>query len=411
LVRVLLRVLPTLMLPLVAACGSSVLSGHGDGGPGARPDGSIASEGGPAPEDGSSPQDGSGPRDGGGPQDGDGPQDGNGSQDGSGPQDGGTSVTIRPGAKGMNGTLEEFGLSDQELAAHLDDMHDLGVEWIRCPMTWDEIQPDSRDSFSFARVDRYVAAAQSRGMQVLGILAFTPEWARPGGTDMFYGPTDPTDFASYAGATAAHFAPLGVHAWEVWNEPNIQVFWTPAPSPTAYTQLLRASYQAIKQADPSSVVVSAGVAPAGTDGTNYSPVDFIQAMYDAGGGAYLDAVGHHPYTFPDLPSVNGYWWQAMYTGDPNIRGIMTAHGDANKRIWMTEFGAPSAGGDGVGTDGQAAQVQDGYATAASETWAGPLFYYQHRDWCNTASDSECFFGLVAYDGSHKPAWATYQAVP
>lgn len=41
---------------------------------------------------------------------------------------------------------------------------------------------------------------------------------------------------------------MGVHAYEVWNEPNIVNFWAPGPDPARYTQLLKLAYPAITAA-------------------------------------------------------------------------------------------------------------------------------------------------------------------
>ena len=53
------------------------------------------------------------------------------------------------------------------------------------------------------------------------------------------------------------------------------------------------------------------------------------------------------------------------------------------------------------------------AEAASARWAGPVFWYNHRDFCHYApdADSECFYGLKRFDGSRKPAFDKFRAAP
>ena len=50
-----------------------------------------------------------------------------------------------------------------------------------------------------------------------------------------------------------------------------------------------------------------------------------------------------------------------------------------------------------------------YTLWKSYAWAGPLFTYTFRDNGTSTSTRENFFGLVRYDLSHKPAYASYQA--
>lgn len=76
-----------------------------------------------------------------------------------------------------------------------------------------------------------------------------------------------TDLNSYS-ASYAHFvaevAALGADAIEIWNEPNIDREWPAGMIHGAnYTQLLAASYTAIKARAPNTIVISAGPAPTG----------------------------------------------------------------------------------------------------------------------------------------------------
>ena len=77
-----------------------------------------------------------------------------------------------------------------------------------------------------------------------------------GGGDAHDG-SGPGDYARFAAAAARHYAPLGVQAFEIWNEPNTSASWT-NPSPAAYARVLKAAYPAIKAVDPSGIVVHRG---------------------------------------------------------------------------------------------------------------------------------------------------------
>jgi hypothetical protein len=76
---------------------------------------------------------------------------------------------------------------------------------------------------------------------------------------------------------------------------------------------------------------------------------------------------------------------------------MTVHGDGDKKIWMTEFGAPTSAptAEGVSQEEQAKQILDVLAGVAATGWSGPAFIYSIRD-LDTANpdDREDNFGAL-----------------
>lgn len=209
------------------------------------------------------------------------------------------------------------------LGKDLDAIAGTGAEWLRIDINWAQVQAGGPTSYNWTALDRLVQRASARGISVLGGIMYTPGWARPSGTDATYGP-DPAKFAAFAKVAAAHYSALGVHAYEVWNEPNTKSFWTPSPNVGDYTRLLKAAYPAIKGADPQATVLSGGTAPAPDHGTSYSPVSFLKGIYTNGGGGSFDAVSHHPYcweTYPGDPQAWSSWYQ-MHGTNPSLRSVM-----------------------------------------------------------------------------------------
>jgi hypothetical protein len=177
--------------------------------------------------------------------------------------------------------------------------------------------------------------------------------------------------------------------------------------------LLKAAYIAIKAADPSAIVITGGLAPAASSGGDLTPMDFLTGIYANGGRGFFDAVADHPYTYPAMPddkSGGAYWWNAMN----DLRAIMTAHGDADKSIWMTEYGAPTNGpapARFVSESNQAVMLTKSYTMSANYAWAGPLFWYALHDAGTSTTTVENFFGILRFNGSHKPAYSALQRVP
>jgi hypothetical protein len=325
-------------------------------------------------------------------------------------------TTAGPGMVGGAGFSEGSSIlwdSDADLARRLDGIAASGATWLRVDVDWSVIEP-SQGSYSWSVVDRVVNGARARGLRVLGILTYTPGWARPAGTNNHTPPSNPQDFATFSGAAVAHFAGA-VSAWEVWNEPNIPGFWAPAANPGAYTALLRAASAAIKTTDPSATVLTGGTSPSGDGSGAVSPVVFLQGIYAAGGKGSFDAVAHHPYNFPYMPMrpESNFNWNAFGGVTPKLHDVMVANGDGAKRIWATEIGAPTpATIAGVTTtpDYLARYVTEAFSAWRSWAWTGPMFWYSYRDAGSNVADTEQVFGLVKRDYTPKsPALETFTA--
>ena len=127
-------------------------------------------------------------------------------------------------------------------------VHESGARWVRLTMRWLEVEPRDGvyDRTALATYDRAVALAQQAGVKILVTFYAAPRWARSGSPEN----SPPAGTARYArvlGFLADRYKGK-VNAWEVWNEPNSAGFWS-TPNPSAYTELLKAAYPAVKARD------------------------------------------------------------------------------------------------------------------------------------------------------------------
>lgn len=319
-----------------------------------------------------------------------------------------------------NGPVSLTDQSAAQLHATVRNFQQLGVAWVRLDFDWSTMEP-SRGRYEMARYDAVVNALRDARIQVLGLVSYTPAWARGGKPSKFYPPERASDYARFAAQLAARYAPMGVHAWEIWNEENIGRFWEPGPSPSRYVELLRCAYPAIHAADPDAVVLVGGLAQPRNTPTSIAAIDFLRLLYRAGGRPFFDAVADHPYNSPRMPgdpsSHNN--WQRMAATSPSLHSIMSENGDSSKQIWITEYGAPTNGSYPahqavvISEEQQAEMVTQAYAMIKNYRWAGPLFWYEYQDLCPTLATRsyECFYGLVRFDGSPKPSYTAYQSAP
>jgi polysaccharide biosynthesis protein PslG len=338
-----------------------------------------------------------------------------------------TSATVskRPAAElpfGMSFGDTLPGLSPAALTQALDDAVALHATWIRIDFDWGDIQPSSPDRYRWAGIDKVVAAALARNLSILPILAYTPAWARPAGcSSAKCAPADPATFAAFAGTAARRFAPLGVHTWELWNEPNVAGFWLPAPDAAQYAKLAKLTTAALRKADPKATVVSGGLAPAATGKGEISPTDFLAGVCKNGGLKGVDGIGFHPYSFPVPPGYTAPWnaWSQMAQTKVSLLSVLAGCGAGNKRIWITEYGAPTNGPgtgatpsnyrlgskpDHVDEALQEVMATDSVRLARGAPYVGGLFWYSGRDRGTRPVDIENFFGLRRFDGTPKPAF-------
>ncbi len=289
-------------------------------------------------------------------------------------------------------------LSDGELADDLDRMRSIGVTWIRIDVPWSVVEAE-QGSFDWSSTDRLIDAARSRGFAVLALLAYTPTWANNGAPSDKYPPVESADFARFAAEASARYAPRGVHAWEVWNEPNLADFWAPAPDPIAYAQLLSAAAEAIRAVDDEAFVISAGLAPGQDDlAASQSPESFLVEMFRQLPAGTVDAVGIHPYSFPADPTDRSERWNT-FGRLPEIAALIARLTGESTPLWSTEFGAPFDPND---PQRQAEIVVEGVACAARLPSTGPVFVYATRDAIEPAD--ELPFGLLESDGTRRPSW-------
>jgi hypothetical protein len=307
---------------------------------------------------------------------------------------------VGPSKIGM--MVQLHGTDSATVGREFDIMAKMHVTWIRASFDWPTVETN-RGQLNWAYTDEVVREASARGMSVVGILSHTPAWARPPGTTSAHPPDDPAEFADFARTVAARYGPLGVHTWEIWNEPNIYSFWPPAPDANKYGELFRAAAAAIRPVDPSATLLIGGLTSGADapDGSRISQTTFLEQLYRNGTAQAADAVAVHPYSFlwPHAVVVVGGLEQL-----PALHQVMEQHGDGRKKLWITEFGAPTGTApDAVSDRSQAITIMSARSLIQKWTWVGPLIYFELRDSGTDPAVVDDNFGVVRRDLSLKPA--------
>jgi len=216
----------------------------------------------------------------------------------------------------------------------MDRLVEAGATITFLSFEWQEIE-HVRGSYNWEYSDSEVYLAEARGLEMLASIATTPVWALPPEADPTQThrfPPDETyleDFRSYCRNVAARYAGR-VRYFQFWNEPNgcgwINDGCANSNEYASFTLWLTRCYEAMKQGNPDCIIAAGGL-DASTAVANIG--DYLQGLYDSGGGSSFDAVAIHPY------DVSGtLHWDAI----AQTRAVMVANGDARKPIWLTEYG-------------------------------------------------------------------------
>jgi polysaccharide biosynthesis protein PslG len=315
-------------------------------------------------------------------------------------------------ATGLRSGVQVFGMwRDWDTHdALLDKVAASGTTWIRLDVAWCSLEEAGNGVISAwyqTRLDTMIAAARSRGLQVLMTVFCTPSWAGPNGLRL---PTNTAQFTQVTSYLARRY--IGqVGAYEIWNEPDCQDVGCPNGDPTAYVTVLKAGYLGIKTGNPAAVVVSGGIS-----GIN---LGWLRQMYAAGAHGYFDVLGVHPYIdpangAPSTPSAAGYTNPYRIPNVVAAHALMTSYGDGAKPIWFTEFGwttGRTAGpSDGVTPTTQASYLTAAYKLVATNyPYVGRMFWYTLRD-RDDSTPYEDGFGLLTVAGATKPSYAAFTGI-
>lgn len=282
---------------------------------------------------------------------------------------------------GISQGYDAFLLSDQDLERELDIYSSLRVKWLRVDLNWAAIE-QTPGRYDWSGPDRIVAAAHRHGLRVLAVPAHSPLWATRVPGESKAPPKHLSAFTRFLKAAVKRYGPTGVRHWEIWNEPNLEVFWYPAPQPRLYARMLIKAARSIRRADPTAKIIAGNLGPAldVAGGKDVSPSRFTALLYKYGADRSFDAISVHPYCFPALPSTpNTGDWNA-FQRLPLVRRVMVRHADASKKIWLTEFGAPTGTSEkSVSERRQARTYVQGIRGQKRWRWVGPLFFYSGRD--------------------------------
>lgn len=313
------------------------------------------------------------------------------------------------------------------------------------PWAWTET---SKGTYDWNAFDQNFALATQGKQRVLIIVGTAPSWASgQTGDEGWNPPLNVVDYADFVAAVLARYGSRG-QFWslyprmtkralagiELWNEPNLVMFWRKGPQPDVYAAMVRAAYTRAKLTDPTVPIVAGALAPQGgyndgncdgvADGgsapSGLNQLNYLTQMYQAGVAGAFDALSVHPYNFASgIPaeSVLSFHpcsaWSQMNDTSPSERSLMTQAGDWAKTIWITEFGVPTC--ISASQYPCMSETEQGrLATLSMQrwrtyAWSGNFFWYELRDSGVSTGDIEQHFGALANNYRRKAAYVALKS--
>lgn len=216
-----------------------------------------------------------------------------------------------------------------------------GIGWMKQQFSWEEIEPLEKGAFDWAKYDRIVDLADRYGLQVIARLDRPPAWARPAGSAATQPPNDLADYGDFVYALVSRYRGR-VQYVQIWNEPNLSAEWGfQRVDAVAYTRMLEVAYRRAKEANPEVVVLSAPLAITLEDASmrgNHNDLIFLEEMYQAGAGEFFDILSANAFGL-DAPPEDPPAPEALNFRRVELqRAIMEQYGDADKAVWINEYG-------------------------------------------------------------------------
>ena len=282
---------------------------------------------------------------------------------------------------------------------------DLGSRWGRIhpasfgSFSWDNVDVDKDGrGLDYTNQDSHVKLAQKYNISILPSLSPESSWLQ----SSRYVPTDIEAYRSYVKQTVERYDGDGVNDmpglkfplkyWQLDNEADLRhrVRGGGFESPVDYYQVLKATYEGVKEADPAALVM-VNVAGLG-QGLEKSSIDYIRDLMKLGSGKYFDVFSYHVYP-------EAYDTVVLQTYLSEVKALL-----GSKPVWITE----TAISDQPDFQAQAGWLVKNYAFHLANG-VEKIFWLDLSDGSPRTPDRLARHGgLIAFEGTKKPSYYTYK---
>lgn len=286
----------------------------------------------------------------------------------------------------------------------LDQIKAAGFGIVRFDMRWEEVEK-TQGVYNWKAFDRFITLLHDRRLRGMAILqgeneAYTKKVALPpsSGLGKLRLPAAPVSakeveaFAKFAATAAARYAGKDI-LWEIWNEPDVALFWPPKPDAKAFANLASATCQAMRETVPQATIIGPGLAHLPGQLDKVRP-GFVGTLLSSPAASCFNALSVHPYRQNDETPETA---QGDYERLRAFISAYTSPPDKPLPVISSEWGYT--------TLKISAEQQAAYAlrTHFINLLNGvPVsIWYEWRDTDMAEDDSESHYGLLTKKGEKK----------
>jgi len=284
-------------------------------------------------------------------------------------------------------------------------------------------------AYDWSWADAALCGTVKAGMQPIVTVWNAPGWAT-GGKQGVKGvvwnskaPTNPQDFADFMSALATRYNGVTqipgqgtclVKFYEIWNEPNLQIYLYPqysgkkVVSSPKYVKMANLAVPAIKAANPRAVPITGVTGPKGkSDSSGRGTIDWIKDLKKFGLKAGSQYSQHIYPAVPPLKKTTIF--PAWDTLDEVVAEVNKLPGGKSKKIYITEASYTTAKTPyrkvAFTNAQQATYMKDIFQVPFVKSTRVPVvIWFQLQDNPNWPG------GILFNAGGQKPAYTTFQGL-
>jgi polysaccharide biosynthesis protein PslG len=308
---------------------------------------------------------------------------------------------------------------------------DLGVKYALHQLSWSDLEPQ-QGVYKWQIIDNAVDALSKAGVRVILHPVHNPPWMTGPDGEM----KDTGEFEKFMTLVAQRYKGKVV-GYQIWNEPNLAREVGKYVISARYAEILKAGYRGVKAGDPNAVVIMSALTPTGVNDPHIAvdDVTFLRLLYAYNGGelkGYFDVLGAHPGSnanppdtfYPDNPGPGPGWnnhASFYFRRVEQLRQVMLENGEAQKQMWLTEFGWASTTTPAPGFEYAAQTTEQEQAQYIGQAyrmgrdkypWMGPMILFQLNmalhNVATDPTDERIAWGIIRRDGSKRPSYFAVQ---
>lgn len=211
----------------------------------------------------------------------------------------------------------------------VDAIKDHGFKIVRDDILWSRVEKEKgKYDYLSTGYDDYNERLKNNGIRPYYILSYSNELYEKNKSVVTKEGLEA--YVNFVKETSKRYKNQNI-IWEIWNEPNIEYFWSPAfTSVYKYTELVKNASKEIKKNDPSGIVVGPALSE-----LNETSLQWLEETFKLGLLDDIDALSVHPYRGTEPESVIDDY--------KNLKDLISKYTKKEVPIFSGEWGYPSGG--------------------------------------------------------------------